>query len=603
MYSRLFKLPGVRKIIVLGLLFSVFASILVSSVFAPSSGGFLYRLAMPDVFLSDLSFFFGAFVISSALSSVIFGRRKSRIMNIRRTLGVSLFSLAFTCGVFFIGWILYFGLSVPLLVDFLIFAFAAGFTIRLLVDLVIAHGHYVFSLGDSLSQPLFESLFFFALFGWAPFLSFLSLGVAVIAIFAVFTTVYVSVVGAQLKRSTGVDGRAFFSSFLTEWSAGIGEELENIIDKNAITRDLGITVFSFRNRKGRMKCILVIPSIHPGPFSGVGSSNLPAYLMRRLEKDFDCPVICAHGPSTHGENLVKSSQCQDIYDKTLDILKQCHSFVSSGPVLRLSEGGMSVACQAFGDSAVLVGTSSCLLPIDDISLEVGENAVAAAKESIKEATFVDSHSCIDPESDYVMPGSKISKLLVKLSQKVAENVSKLDKRPFMAGAAKLRSTGISRVEGMGEEGVSALIVQVSNKRNVYLLFDSNNLVVNLSDAIDKELKKAGFDDVEVLTSDTHSTSALTPGKLGYNPLGFLTPHDKIVRLVVRVTNSAVDNLEDASVCVGSRVVEGIRVAGEENMKNILTGVRNSLKIAKNLAPVSFGLAAMLSAVLLFLLSF
>jgi len=156
---------------------------------------------------------------------------------------------------------------------------------------------------------------------------------------------------------------------------------------------------------------------------------------------------------------------------------------------------------------------------------------------------------------------------------------------------------------MGEEGVSALVVQVSNKRNVYLLFDSNNMVVNLSDVIDKELRRAGFDDVEVLTSDTHSTSALTPGKLGYNPLGFLTPHDKIINLAVRVTNSAVDNLEDVSVCVGSRVVEGIRVAGGENMKNILSGVRNSLKIAKNLAPVSFGLAVVLSAILFFFLSF
>jgi predicted neutral ceramidase superfamily lipid hydrolase len=234
---------------------------------------------------------------------------------------------------------------------------------------------------------------------------------------------------------------------------------------------------------------------------------------------------------------------------------------------------------------------------------VGENAIVAAQESIKEATFIDSHSCIDPESDYVMPGSKISKLLVKLSQKVAENASKLDKRPFMIGAAKLRSTGISRVEGMGEEGVSALVVQVSGKRNIYLLFDSNNLIVNLSDAIEKELRRAGFDDVEVLTSDTHSTSALTPGKLGYNPLGFLTPPDKIVKLAVRVADSAVDNLEDASVCVGSRVVEDTRVAGEENMKNILSGVRNSLKIAKNLAPVSFGLAVVLSAILVFLLSF
>jgi putative membrane protein len=425
----------------------------------------------------------------------------------------------------------------------------------------------------------------------------------VIVVFAVFTTVYVRVIGDQLKRSTGVDGRVFFSSFLTEWSAGIGEELENIIDRNAVTRDLRITTLSFKNKKGRMKCIFVIPSIHPGPFMGVGSSNFPGYLMRRLEKDLHSPAICAHGPSMHGENLVKSSQCQDIYEKTLSILKQCHSYVDSSPVVKLSESGMSVACQTFGDSAILVGTSSPLLPTDDISLEVGENAIMAAQKSIKQAFFVDSHSCIDPESDYVMPGSKISKLLVNLSQKVTENASKIEKVPFMIGAAKLRSTGISRVEGMGEEGVSALVVQVAGKRNVYLLFDSNNLMVNLSGLLNEELRRAGFDDVEVLTSDTHSTSALTTGKLGYNPLGYLTPHDKIVKAAIQVSHSAVEDLEDATVCVGSQLVKNIRVAGEENMKNILSGIRNSLKTAKKLAPVSFGFAIVLSAILIFLLSF
>jgi putative membrane protein len=164
----------------------------------------------------------------------------------------------------------------------------------------------------------------------------------------------------------------------------------------------------------------------------------------------------------------------------------------------------------------------------------------------------------------------------------------------------MRSTGISRIEGMGEEGVSALIVEVADKRNIYLFFDSNNLVVNLRELLKRELLQLGFDNVEVLTSDTHSTSALTPGKMGYNPLGFSTPHDKIVKVAIRVANSAIDGLEDASVCIGSQLITDVRVAGEENMQNILTGVRNSLKVAKNLAPISFGFATVFSAIMVFL---
>jgi predicted neutral ceramidase superfamily lipid hydrolase len=50
-------------------------------------------------------------------------------------------------------------------------------------------------------------------------------------------------------------------------------------------------------------------------------------------------------------------------------------------------------------------------------------------------------------------------------------------------------------------------------------------------------------------------------------------------------------------------VEGVKVAGETNMQNILKGVRNSLKVAKRLAPACFGFAAVLSAILVFLFSF
>jgi putative membrane protein len=602
LYSRLFNLPGTFRAVVLGFVLSLFSSALLVSLFFPLHASLLYRMTMFEVILSGIAIFFGAFVVSSGLSYIVFRRRKSKIMSLRRTLGVSLFSLVFTDAVLLIGWIVGYVLSLSLLLSFWVLGLAVGFTIRLLVNLVIVDGHAMTSFLDSLGQPLLESVPFLVLYPGALSLDFLFLVLLTVIVFAASATAYVRVVGRQLKRSTGIDGRVFLRSFLTEWSAGVAEELEKAIDKNSVTRDLGVATLSFKNKKGKTKCILLIPSIHPGPFKGVGSSSLPSFLMQRLEKDFGCPVLCAHGPSTHGENLVWSSQCQGIYERTLDILKRCRSFTSASPIVRLSEDGMSVTCQTFGDYALLVSASSPSLPTDDISLEVGENVVAAAQKSIKKAFFIDSHSCIDPESDYVLPGSAISKLLVKLSERAAINASKLDQRPFMVGASKLRTTGISRVEGMGEEGLSSLVIQVADSRYVYVLFDSNNLVVNLRELIVKGLRDAGFDDVEILTSDTHTTSALRPGKMGYNPLGFLTPHDKIVKTAIQATNSAVENLEDASVCIGSQLIEDVKVAGEENMKNILSGVRNSLKAAKRLAPVCFGLATLVSAILVLLIA-
>jgi len=600
MYSRLFKLPRLSRIVVIGILMCTAMDLL----FVLS---FLHPLSAPssllDILESSLFGFvllIGAFLISSVLTLGV-SRRISEVMNFRRALGVSLFSLTFTTTVFLIGWVLYYVGFSSLLPDFFIFGLAAGFTIRLLVALVTVSGNYLGAIADSLVQPLLEFFLLLPVASTDRLLIFLSTLLIILAIFAVLTSAYVRAIGSQLRRLTGVDGRVFFRSFLSEWSAGTGDQLEEIIGRNSVRKDLRFACFSFRNKRGRMKAIMIVPTVHPGPFKGVGSSNLPAYLMHKLEEDFDCPVVCAHGPSTHGENLVKSSQCKEVYKEILAVLRQKSTPSKySSQLARATEDGVSVACQIFGGLALLIGSSSSSLPIDDISLAVGDNATSAARRSDIEAFFVDSHSCVNPESDDIWPSSKVSEMIVKASQKAAHEVSKFGREPFRIGAAKIRSTGISRVDGMGEEGVSAIVIQVNEKSIAYVLFDSNNMVPSLRDLLRSELVKTGFDSVEVLTSDTHSTSALTPGKIGYNPLGFSTSHDQILQLSISVANKAKEDAETAVVNARIGVLKGVNVAGEENMQNILRGIRNSIRVAKKLAPISFGVAVLLSIIVVVL---
>jgi predicted neutral ceramidase superfamily lipid hydrolase len=602
MYSRLFKLPRLPWIVSFGILFNILLSFLVTHGFSNLTGENLFQAE----FFVNLAICFGiisgAFVISSILSNRVLMGRLSGVMNSRRTLGVSLFSLIFADAVFLVGWVLYAVLLIPLLVEFFVLALAAIFTVRLLVSLVMVGDRLFLSVGDSLSQPLLVSVVLLEFFGLQWFVGFLLRFLVVAGIFFFFTFVYVRTIGSQLKKVTDVDGRIFFRAFLSEWSAGIGDELEGIIERNSTREDLKIASLSFRNKRGKIKAVVVVPSIHPGPFKGIGSSDLPGYLMRKLEKEFGCPVVCLHGPSTHGQDLVRSSQCEDVYVETLETLKGVN-FTSdcSSPLAEVSEGGISVSCQVLGDFAILTGSSSSSLPIDDVSLSVGNIAVAATRKFVKEAIFVDSHNCINPDSDYVWPGSRAGKLLVKASQEAAEKASKLQKCPFKVGAAKLRATGISKIDGMGEEGISAIVFQIANSRIVYAFFDSNNLMVNVRAILAKKLVEMGFDSVQVLTSDTHSTSALSPGRMGYNPLGYSTPHERLLQLVASVSKRALSNLEDARVSIGVRVLKEVKVAGEKNIQNILRGVRNSLTVAKKLAPVSFGSATILSMIPLILL--
>lgn len=601
MYGRLFKLPRLSGILALGVVFSGFVDILVVFAFLSLLTEAFSHFSILGVLFLGFVIFLGSFLLSAGLSNRIFLRKISKVMNFRRTLGVSLFSLVFTGAVFLIGWIIFALFSLPLFEEFAVLGLASGFVIRLLVDSVMLQGHLGQSISDSLSQPLLGSVLFLWLLGVPWFLGFILRFLVVALVFAVSTLLYVKAVGSQLKKSTGVDGRSFFSSFLSEWGAGLGGELEKIIDRNSVRKDLKIAMLSFKNRGGKMKLVLIVPTIHPGPFKGVGSSDLPAYLMGKLENNFGCPVVCAHGPSTHGENLVRSSQNEDIYKQLLKAAAECSTYNLSSPLVKVTNAGISVACQILGDFALLTGGGSSSVPIDDVSLDTGEAAVAAARRYAKQAFFIDSHSCIDPSSDYVWLGSKIGETFVKASEKAAERASRLVESPFKVGAAKTKSTGISLHEGMGREGASAIVMQIAEQRIVYVYFDSNNMESNIKVMITKELMKMGFSEVEVLTSDTHSTSALSPSKMGYNPLGYSTPCDRILQIVTSVVALAETDLEDASVCAGVQTLKGVKVAGEENMQNILKGTRNSLRVAKNLAPAAFGLATLLSIVALFLL--
>ncbi|WXG45050.1 MAG: DUF2070 family protein [Promethearchaeati archaeon SRVP18_Atabeyarchaeia-1] len=600
MYSRLFKLPRLSGILVLGIGFSALLDILVVNAFLPLLAEAIFQLTLFAVLLIGFAFLLSSFLLSSFLSSRVFLHRVSGVMNLRRSLGVSLFSLISTSGIFLVGWILLVLSPLSLLREFAVFGLAIGFVIRLLVDSVMLQGHLGRTLADSLSQPILCSIWFLWLLGLSWYIDFILRFIGVTVLFAVSTLLYVKAIGSQLKKFTGIDGRSFFSSFLSEWGAGLGEELEKIIDKNSVKRDLKVAILSFIDMKGKTRSVLIVPTIHPGPFRGVGSSDLPAYLMRSLGDKLGCPVVCAHGPSTHGENLVRSNQREEVYRQLAKLLGESPTYDRSSPLAKATSAGVSVGCQIFGDFALLTGGSSSSVPIDDVSLDVGEAAVGAARKYAKEAFFIDSHSCIDASSDYVWSGSKISEAFVKASEKATERASGLAKSAFRVGAAKTRSTGISLNEGMGEEGASALVMKIADQKIAYVFFDSNNLVSNISEQIATELKKRGFSEVEVLTSDTHTTSALTPGKMGYNPLGYSTPYAKLLEIVLSTVTTAEQNMEDAVVCAGVHTLKDVKVAGEENMQNILKGTRGSLRAAKNLAPLAFGLPTLLSIIMLLL---
>ena len=70
---------------------------------------------------------------------------------------------------------------------------------------------------------------------------------------------------------------------MASWLEDETTYIENLFDDLGENKDLDIGVVNFIGKKNRNA--FIIPSIHPGPFRKVGSSNLPFILSSELEKN------------------------------------------------------------------------------------------------------------------------------------------------------------------------------------------------------------------------------------------------------------------------------------------------------------------------------
>ncbi|WP_296858563.1 DUF2070 family protein, partial [uncultured Methanobrevibacter sp.] len=217
---------------------------------------------------------------------------------------------------------------------------------------------------------------------------------------------------------------------------------------------------------------------------------------------------------------------------------------------------------------------------DDIEFGVGLTMMAQSRSkcNVENSIIVDCHNSFTPESGEVLPGNPEVFHLIDVIDKIDSNP---EKASVKVGCFEDTMEDLSKHEGVGESGVKTMIIEVDNQRTAYVLFDSNNMEIGFRQEIMDAVKDLDIDEIEVMTTDTHSVNTLSRG---YNPIG-ISKREEIIKHVKSSIKNALDDLESVEVGTGTEKIKDLQTFGPNNSTELISTISSVVAVSKIIAPI------------------
>jgi len=591
-YSKLFGLPSQSKL-------AVYLGVL------SLHGGILSLLALNlslDNFAVGLGF--GAsFFILTLLSDFIISRSSMKndlIFNLRRCSALSFFSSLVWFGIILLGGSISALLEAPeLWIRFFFLGFSGALILRLLVLSVTSFAGFGGTLLSSLLQPALVALplfFMGSAIGYTLEMQILifaltSVSVALLTVFAF--KYFMDRVGTG---TLGIASSVLFKAFLANWTEDLIAPMESFFEKLGTKQDIKVSLLTFRTGE-KIKAVIVVPALHPGPFKNLGSSLLPSLIQTTIQNKFGCVVSAPHGLVGHELDVSSQSENQRVVNSILEFVGSSSTYSKATPLVRTERADAKASCQIFGDCAFLTLTTAPKT-IEDLPPELNSLIVNEAEKRGLSVLAIDAHNSMGGSFDRDSAVTSFSDASVDCLEKALKSKNS----PFKVGAATVVPQEFTVQDGMGPGGISVIITEVDDQKAAYVTIDGNNMVSGLRDKILSALKELGIDDGEVLTTDTHSVCGMIRSARGYNLVGEAIDHLKLISYIKEATNRALDNMEPAEASWRTEVIPDVKVIGEQQITELTVLADKTTQRARRLAVSLFPMAAIsLTLLLLFLL--
>lgn len=396
---------------------------------------------------------------------------------------------------------------------------------------------------------------------------------SVIFILAIYS--FITVVESPMKKNLGIGILDLLSLFIAHMNEG-SKSLESLFDNMGEPISTVVTFISFKTKKG-IKSLFVSPSVHPGPLGDIGGSNMPTILAER----FNHFTMIAHGPSTHDFNPVATRELDKIEDAIKTGLEKVEYSPKATLFKRYKEEKANIGVQFFNKGMVILSTFA---PegSDDIEFGVGLTMMTQSKSrcKVQDSIIVDCHNSFTPESGGVLPGNdEVFEIITAIDKIDLEN----EYHDIKVGCYENPMNDLGKNEGVGESGIKTMVIEVANQKTAYILFDSNNMEIGFRAEIIDTVKELGIDEVEVMTTDTHSVNTISRG---YNPIG-LTKRPEITEYIKESVIKAIDDLEEVEVGTGTEKIENLKTFGPTNSTELISTISSIVAVSKIIAPVLF----------------
>jgi putative membrane protein len=590
-YSLLFTLPSsTNKVLLLHLLVNGIGGITT----------FLLLNRIPASYFTGL--FFGmVFLFITLITDLVVQKsllKNDPIFNLRRNLSLSLFSSTLWFIIIILGTIMsVFTGSTNLWLKFYLLGFSFVVILRLITFSAISSTNRRGQILSALVQPIMcclPLLFMNRIIGYQLDLSIVLFIPFTISFSIILTSIFIASMNRIGKKKLGIETLTLLRAFVFNWAEDLYHPLEQFLERLGHEQDVKTSILAFSGKKG-FKGIMVVPSIHPGPFKNVGSSVLPHKIQMRLEDQFHCITAVPHGLCGHDLDLTSQLQNKKVVDEILNAMEFSTFSSEATPFERAEKNGAKASCQIFGKCALITLTMAPQT-MEDLPQELSTTILLEAKKrGLSSAIIIDAHNSI----------KRASKVDTCVDAIKAAAITAIDKAlrhhgtPFEVGTAKIIPENFSVKEGLGPGGISALVGKVGDQKSVYITIDGNNMVSGLRERVLLNLKSIDIEDGEILTTDTHMVTSLVLTKRGYHPVGEAIDQERLIEDIKEVTLMALRNLEPVKTSWKSVNIKKIKIIGEKQLKDLFIVIDEAIKRTKRLGSFLLSVAGIILIFLLF----
>jgi putative membrane protein len=371
-------------------------------------------------------------------------------------------------------------------------------------------------------------------------------------------------------------------AFLSAWTDNRQERMERIFESRASVNEVSTQLLVFKS-PGREGIFLILPEVHPGPFSAIGGSNLPYRLFNFFQKR----AIIFHSISDHSLNLPSSSEVEK-YLETMKFSELKNDDEYCSPPIQINAPKFTITGIAF--SAFVLILVSKNTGMEDLPFSFRSLLEDKLPELGLSGLFlVDAHNGI---------GEKITsdeeKVLADLTINCLSQLKDTKRYNFKISYTNTASgyPGIDKAEDIGESGLGVVGFEIDGKHYIIGWADSNNLSSGLRDKILGRARQEGINMLEIISSDTHSTSGKRT-RQGYYSLGDVTNHNLISNIFLDLSEKSQKDSQP-SRCQVFHIKSKVKLMGQDQFNRYSKALDKSMNISK----VSLAITAIIYIVML-----